>query len=471
MSAPAPVLWQASEAAAATGGTASGAWRATGVSIDSRTVAAGDLFVALPGERFDGHDYVGLALDKGAAAAMISRDVARLPAQAPLLRVADSMAGLRALAVAARRRARAKVCAVTGSVGKTGTKEALALVLRRQAPTAANVGNLNNHIGVPLSLARLDADQAFAVFELGMNHPGEIAPLSELVRPDVAIITTVEAVHLEFFDSEAGIADEKAAIMDGLDRAGTAVLNRDNPHFDRLSAYAARRGIHRVVGFGAHPDAAFRLVGCTVDDTGSSVDAVLDGRVLRFRIGAPGRHWVMNCLAVLAAVDAVGGDVARAARDLADLTPPKGRGARRAIRFAHGSLVLIDDSYNASPPSMRAAFGVLGGMMPTGAGRRIAVLGDMLELGPQAPALHEGLAPALLAEPIDLVFTAGKLMRRLHDALPEARRGAHAETAAALVAPLVDALADGDVVLVKGSLGSRMGQVVSALAALESGGG
>jgi UDP-N-acetylmuramoyl-tripeptide--D-alanyl-D-alanine ligase len=471
MSAPAPVLWQSSDAAAATGGTATRAWRATGVSIDSRTVAAGDLFVALPGERFDGHDYVGLALDQGAAAAMIARDIASLPPNAPLLRVTDSMAGLRALAIAARRRARAKVCAVTGSVGKTGTKEALALVLRRQAPTAANLGNLNNHIGVPLSLARLDADQAFAVFELGMNHPGEIAPLSELVRPDVAIITTVEAVHLEFFDDEAGIADEKATIMDGLDRAGTAVLNRDNPHFDRLRAYAARRGIRRVVGFGAHPDAVFRLVGCTVDDTGSSVDAVLDGRVLRFRIGAPGRHWVMNCLAVLAAVDAVGGDVVRAARDLADLTPPKGRGARRAVRFAHGSLVVIDDSYNASPPSMRAAFDVLGAQHPAGAGRRIAVLGDMLELGPQAPALHEGLAPALVAQPIDLVFTAGTLMRRLHDALPDARRGAHAATAAALVETLIGALRDGDVVLVKGSLGSRMSQVVSALAALESGGG
>ena len=471
MSAPAPALWQARDAAAATGGVATGDWRATGVSIDSRTVSAGDLFVALPGDRFDGHDYVGLALDKGAAAAMIARDVPRLAPSAPLLRVADSMAGLTALAVAARRRARAKVCAVTGSVGKTGTKEALALVLRRQAPTAATTGNLNNHIGVPLSLARLDSNQAFAVFELGMNHPGEIAPLSELVRPDVAIITTVEAVHLEFFDSEAGIADEKAAIMDGLAREGTAVLNRDNPHFDRLAAYAARRGIRRVVGFGAHPDAAFRLAGCTIDATGSAVEAVLDGRPISFRIGAPGRHWVMNCLAVLAAVDAVGGDMTRAARDLADLTPPKGRGARRTVRFARGSLTLIDDSYNASPPSMRAAFGVLGAAQPERGGRRIAVLGDMLELGPQAPALHEGLAQALLAEPIDLVFTAGPLMRHLHDALPAARRGAHADTAAALVAPLVAALADGDVVLVKGSLGSRMGQVVSALAALESSGG
>jgi len=471
MTGPPPVLWSAHEAAAATGGSATGDWRATGVSIDSRTVAAGDLFVALPGERFDGHDYVAMALDKGAAAAMIARDVARLPAHAPLLRVGDTLGGLRALAVAARRRARAKVCAITGSVGKTGTKEALALVLRRQAPTAASAGNLNNHIGVPLSLARLEADQAFAVFELGMNHPGEIAPLSELVRPDVAIITTVEPVHLEFFDSEAGIADEKATIMDGLARTGTAVLNRDNPHFDRLAAYAARRGIGRVIGFGAHPEAQFRLASCTIDETGSSVEALLAGRPVSFRIGAPGRHWVMNCLAVLAAVEAVGGDLARAARDLADLTPPKGRGARRNVRFARGTFTLIDDSYNASPPSMRAAFGVLGAATPHGAGRRIAALGDMLELGPQGPALHAGLAPALAAQPIDRVFTAGPLMRALHDALPEARRGAHADSAAALVAPLIAALGDGDVVLVKGSLGSRMGQVVSALAALESGEG
>jgi UDP-N-acetylmuramoyl-tripeptide--D-alanyl-D-alanine ligase len=471
-----PVLWQSNAAAAATSGTVSRGWHATGVSIDSRTVAAGDLFVALRGDNFDGHDYVKLALDKGAAAAMIARDVPALPCGAPLLRVADTMAGLIALARAARGRARAKVCAVTGSVGKTGTKEALALVLRRQAPTAANLGNLNNHIGVPLSLARLDADQAFAVFELGMNHPGEIAPLSELVRPDVAIITTVEAVHLEFFDDEAGIADEKATIMDGLAHTGTAVLNRDNPHFDRLAAYAARRGIARIVGFGAHPDAAFRLIACAIDETGSTVDAVLGGQPLTFRIGAPGRHWVMNCLAVLAAVDAVGGDVARAARDLADLTPPKGRGARRTIAFARGSFLLIDDSYNASPPSMRAAFDVLGAINPggplgTARGRRIAALGDMLELGPQAPALHAGLAPALLAQPIDRVFTAGPLMRHLFDALPAARRGAHAETAGALIEPLTASLEDGDVVLVKGSLGSRMGQLVSALAALESSGG
>ncbi len=465
------VLWDARAAADATGGTATADWRATGVSIDSRTVAAGDLFVALPGERFDGHDYVDAALGKGAAAGMIARDLPALPAAAPLLRVADSMAGLRALAAAARRRSRATVCAVTGSVGKTGTKEALALVLRRQGQTASSAGNLNNHIGVPLSLARLDAEQAFAVFELGMNHPGEIAPLAQLVRPDVAIITTVEPVHLEFFASEAAIADEKAAIMDGLARAGAAVLNRDNAHFARLAAYAAQRGIGRILGFGSHPDADFRLIDCVDDDNGSMVEAVADGRALAFRIGAPGRHWVMNCLAVLAAVHAVGGDVARAARDLADLAPPKGRGARRRVRFARGTVTLIDDSYNASPPSMRAAFGVLGAAKPGPGGRRIAALGDMLELGPSAPALHAGLAPALLANPIDRVFTAGPLMRHLHDALPAERRGAHADSAAALVKPLIAALDDGDVLLVKGSLGSRMGQVVSALAALESSGG
>ncbi|MBI3516415.1 MAG: UDP-N-acetylmuramoylalanyl-D-glutamyl-2,6-diaminopimelate--D-alanyl-D-alanine ligase [Proteobacteria bacterium] len=466
---PTAALWTAHDAAAATGGVATGDWSATGVSIDSRTIEPGDLFVALPGERFDGHDHVAAALARGAAAALISRDVADLPAAAPVLRVADSLEGLRGLARTARLRARARVCAVTGSVGKTGTKEALALVLRRQAPTAANFGNLNNHIGVPLSLARLDAEQAFAVFELGMNHQGEIAPLSALVRPDVAIITTVEAAHLEFFDSEAGIADEKAEIMAGLDRCGAIVLNRDNPHFDRLAAHAARRGIRRVIGFGSHRDAAFRLIGCTADDSGSDVDAVLGGRALRFRIGTPGRHWVINCLAVLAAVDAIGADVGRAARDLADLTPPKGRGTRRAIRFARGTAQLIDDSYNANPSSMGAAFSVLGAAQPTSGGRRIAVLGDMLELGPNAPALHAGLAPALAQQPIDLVFTAGALMRHLHDALPPTRRGAHAASTAELVASLIGALADGDVVLVKGSLGSRMSVIVNALVALESG--
>jgi UDP-N-acetylmuramoyl-tripeptide--D-alanyl-D-alanine ligase len=401
---------------------------------------------------------------------MVARDLPDLPAGAPLLRVADSMAGLNGLAAAARRRSHAKVCAVTGSVGKTGTKEALALVLRRQAPTAASAGNLNNHIGVPLSLARLDAHQAFAVFELGMNHPGEIAPLSRLVRPDVAIITTVEPVHLEFFEDAAGIADEKATVMDGLDGAGTAVLNRDNAHFERLRAYAARRRIRRIVGFGSHPDAEYRLLDCVVDHTGSTVDALLDGRRLSFRIGAPGRHWAINCLAVLAAVEAVGGDLARAAHDLAALTPPKGRGARSSLRTPHGGLQLIDDSYNASPASMTAAFAVLGALEPAAGGRRIAVLGDMLELGATAPQLHAGLAPALLVNHVDLVFTAGPLMQQLQDTLPAALRGAHAATAAALVELLIAALRDGDVVLVKGSLGSRMATVVDALTALENGG-
>jgi UDP-N-acetylmuramoyl-tripeptide--D-alanyl-D-alanine ligase len=434
-------------------------------------VAAGDLFVALPGEKFDGHDYVADVLRQGAAAAMIARDVPALPADAPVLRVADSMAGLEALGVAARARSRARICAVTGSVGKTGTKEALALVLRRQAATQANVGNLNNHIGVPLSLARLDADQAFAVFELGMNHPGEIAPLSRMVRPDVAIITTVEAAHIEFFADEGGIADEKSEIMAGLDRAGAIVLNRDNPHFARMAGHAARYGIRRVIGFGHHPEAAWRLIDCTPDETGTTVDAMIDGKPLQFRIGTPGRHWVANCLAVLAAVDAIGGDVARAARDLADLTPPKGRGTRRTIQFARGSFDLIDDSYNANAASMRAAFSLLATAQPKAGGRRIAALGDMLELGETGPAIHAGLAPALLAEPIDLVFSAGPLMQRLHDALPADRRGAHAATSGDLIEPLVNALRDGDVVLVKGSLGSRMSLVVAALTSLQTAGG
>ena len=459
------VLWHADEAARATAGRATGDWKAMGVSIDSRSVAAGDLFVALPGERFDGHDYVAGALAQGAAAAMIARDLP-LPADAPLLRVADSMDGLTALARAARARSRAKVAAVTGSVGKTGTKEALALVLRRQAATQANLGNLNNHIGVPLSLARLDAAQAFAVFELGMNHPGEIAPLSKLVRPDVAIITTVEAAHIAFFDSEDGIADEKAEIMAGL--TGAIVLNRDNAHFARLAGHAKRYGIGRIIGFGHHPEATFRVLDQAADETGTTVAAMLGARRLSFRIGTPGRHWVNNCLAVLAAVDAIGGDVERAARDLAELSPPKGRGTRRTITFARGTFGLIDDSYNANAASMRAAFSLLATAQPKRGGRRIAALGDMLELGADGPALHAGLAPALLAEPIDLVFTPGPLMAGLHAALPATRRGAHADTSGALIEPLVTALRDGDVVLVKGSLGSRMALVVAALGALET---
>ncbi|MEX1204700.1 MAG: UDP-N-acetylmuramoylalanyl-D-glutamyl-2,6-diaminopimelate--D-alanyl-D-alanine ligase [Dongiaceae bacterium] len=460
-------LWTAAEAAAATGGRATAVWAAEGVSIDSRSLVPGDLFVALAGPNFDGHDFIGAALAAGAAAALASRTPAGLPAGAPLLLVEDTLAALVALGAAARRRATARFIAVTGSVGKTGTKEALRLALESQGPTFASAGNLNNHWGVPLSLARLPRDAAYGVFELGMNHAGEIRPLARQVRPEVAIITAVGPVHLEFFASVEAIADAKAEIFEGVTPGGAAILNRDSPLYERLAGKARDCGIGRVIGFGRHAAAEARLIDCAIDATGSEVDGIVLDQRVRYRIGMPGLHWAINSLAVLAAVQAIGGAVAPAAAALARLTPLKGRGQRLRIAGPAGAFEVIDESYNASPPAMRAAIAVLGRATPGRGGRRLAVLGDMLELGGAAPRLHAELADELRAAEVAQVFTAGPLMAALHDALPAARRGAHAADAARLVPAVVDAVRGGDVVLVKGSLGSRMAQIVEALRALD----
>jgi len=458
-------LWSADEVAAATGGRASAGFAATGVSIDSRTLEAGDLFIAIRGPRADGHDHVRQAFERGAAAAVVARVPEGCEAHALVL-VSDTQSALEALAAAARARTAAKVIAVTGSVGKTGTKEALRLALERQGKTAASAGSLNNLWGVPLSLARMPRDAVYGVFELGMNHPGELAPLSRLVSPHVAVITTVEAVHLEFFGQLADIAEAKAEIFAGM-RGGIAVLNRDNPFFPLLFDRARAAGIERVIGFGAHPEAEVRLISWKPSPSGSDVVARVGARELDYRVGVPGRHWALNSLAVLAAALALGADVERAAAALAALAALEGRGRRHRIRLKSGSCELIDDSYNASPASMRAVFGVLAAAEPGKGGRRIAVLGDMLELGAQASPLHASLAGPIAAAGIDLVFTAGPLMAALDRALPPALRGAHAESSEALAKMLIAALRPGDVIAVKGSLGSRMGKVVEALLALD----
>ena len=464
-------LWTSAEAAAAAGGTVTREWAATGVSIDSRTVAPGDLFVAIRGPNTDGHHYVGDALASGAVAALVDGDWAGAQAEPEysLLVVEDATQGLNDLARRARDRSAARVAAVTGSVGKTGTKDALAHVLAAQGPTTATRGNLNNQWGLPLSLARMPADSAWGVFELGMNHPGELTPLSELLRPDVAIVTTVESVHLEFFDSEEAIADAKAEIFAGLAADGVALLNADNQYFGRLRQCALESGAGRVMSFGEGKDADFRLAGWRIADGGCSVEAEIAGRPLSFSIGAPGRHWAMIAVTVLGAASLLGADVDRAAAALADIEPPRGRGTQHPVNLpGGGSVTVIDESYNASPASMRAAFAVVGGM-PTGpGGRRIAVLGDMLELGPDSAALHAGLAADLQREGVDLVFAAGPNMARLIDALPEALRGLHAATSDGLIDPVTQAVRPGDVVTVKGSLGSRMAPVIEALLALDT---
>lgn len=458
------VLWTAAQAQAATGGTLMGAadWRAAGVSIDSRSVNAGDLFIALAGPNHDGHDYVQAAIAAGAACALVHKVPAGCEGL-PLLLVDDTMAGLEALGRAARDRSAARIVAVTGSVGKTGTKEILALCLAAQGPTHWSVGSFNNHWGVPLSLARMPAGSRFAVFELGMNHPGEITPLVAMVRPHVAIVTTVELVHAGHFANVEEIADAKAEIFTGVEPGGVAVLNRDNRHFRRLAEAARAAHVDRILTFGSHIDADARLLDCAVDPQETAVFALLRDKAVSYRIGVPGLHWAMNSLAALLAIGALDAEADAAARTLAAMTPPKGRGERHRIAVSGGTAELIDESYNASPVSMKAAIATLAAARPGKGGRRIAVLGDMLELGDDAASLHAGLAEAVVAWNIDVVHTAGPQSAHLRDALPADRRGAHADNSEQL-APLVKAgLRAGDVVMVKGSAGSRMGRVVKAL--------
>ena len=463
------VLWTAEDVAAATGGHYTRPFEARGVSIDSRTVRPGDLFVALSGPRFDGHDFVADALARGAAAAVARRAPPKVAADAALLMVKDTMAALLGLGGAGRARARARVIAVTGSVGKTGTKEALKLVLGRQRPTAANEGSLNNHWGLPLSLARMAPDAGFGVFEMGMNHAGEIEPLSRLARPHVALVTWVASVHSAFFSNVEEIADAKAEVFAGMQPDGVAVLNRDSRHFSRLAAAASARGVNTIISFGVHPDAVVRLVEAVPEPEGSRVVASVSGKGATFRVGVAGRHWVMNSLAVLATVTAAGGDVAAASAALTDLRALEGRGRCHTVAVGEGSLRLIDESYNASPVSMDAAIEVLGQARPGPGGRRIAVLGDMLELGPETVALHAALARPLTDWGIDLVFTAGPDMVHLSQALPGSMRGGGEVDADRLLPLVTAAVRRGDVVMVKGSAGSRMGVVVRGLLAFRSG--
>jgi UDP-N-acetylmuramoyl-tripeptide--D-alanyl-D-alanine ligase len=453
-------LWRAAEIAAATGGEARGDWAVAGVSIDSRTVQRGELFIALRGPNHDGHAFVSDALARGAAA-LVDRVPDDLGEQASLVLVGDTMVALTALGQAARRRTRARIAALTGSVGKTGTKEALRLVLAAQAPTHASAGSHNNHWGVPLSLARAPRDTVYGIYELGMNAPGEIASLTRLVRPHVAMITTVEAAHLGFFTSVDAIAEAKGEIFQGIEPAGVAILNADNTHYARLRTLAEAAGCARVIGFGATASAAARLSDARLDTAGSEVVMTLQGREIAFRIGAPGRHWVKNALGVIACAAALGADPEAAARALTDFRAPAGRGQQRRVAVPGGAITLIDDSYNANPASVRAALDVLG----SAAGRKLAALGDMLELGDHAPRLHADLASPIATSGIDRVYTAGPGMRHLHEALPVGRRGVHVDDAAKLL-PVIEAeLQPGDTLLVKGSLGMRMGQIVQALVA------
>ncbi|WP_264213005.1 UDP-N-acetylmuramoyl-tripeptide--D-alanyl-D-alanine ligase [Leisingera thetidis] len=451
-------LWTAAEAAAATGGRAQGSWAVSGLSIDTRTLAPGDMFVALKAAR-DGHDFVAQALEKGAGAALVSRIPDGVPADAPLLVVDDVQAGLEALGRASRARTRAKVVAVTGSVGKTSTKEMLARMLSDQGRTHAAVASYNNHWGVPLTLARMPRDTEFAVIEIGMNHPGEIAPLARQARPHVAMVTTVAAVHLEAFEDVAGIAAEKAAVMEGLEPGGVAVLNADIAEAQVLRDAAADLGADaRWFGSSAED---YRLLSAAIEGEETVARATANGRAVELHIQSLGAHFAMNALGALACVEALGADPARAVGSLALWSPVKGRGVRETIRLDSGEITLLDDSYNANPTSMAAALAVLAAT--PGAGRRIAYVGDMKELGPQEQALHAGLAGLEAVQGIDRIHCIGPLMRALHGALPEAKRGGWYETSADAVPHLARGLRGGDIVLAKGSLSMALAKIVDGI--------
>jgi UDP-N-acetylmuramoyl-tripeptide--D-alanyl-D-alanine ligase len=415
-----------------------------GLSIDTRTIAPGDAFFAIQGDNRDGHQFVSAALAAGAGVAVVAADRrGDFAADVPLLVVRDVLQGLRDLAVAARARTQAKVIAVTGSVGKTGTKEALRLALSKDGETHASVASYNNHWGVPLSLARCPASAHYVVLEMGMNHAGEIEPLSRLARPHVAVITTIAPVHLEFFGSLNKIADAKAEIFLGVEPGGAAVINRDIPQFTQLKRLARAAGVERVVSFGEHAQSDAGLIKCSLHPRCSTVQANILGTELTYKIGAPGKHLVRN--------------------SLSEFTAPSGRGAPVEIDPPGGSALLIDESYNANPASVDAALALLG-QTPVGPhGRHIAVLGDMLELGSKGKALHRALAAPITANAIDLVFCCGPLMQSLWQALPAGQRGGYAEDSTALEAQILPAIRGGDVIMVKGSLGSRMAPIVKAL--------
>ncbi|WP_411957636.1 UDP-N-acetylmuramoyl-tripeptide--D-alanyl-D-alanine ligase [Paracoccus homiensis] len=445
-------LWTATDAAAATGGRATADWSATGVSIDTRTLQPGDLFVALKDVR-DGHDFVAQALAKGAAAALVTHVPDGVPADAPLLIVTDVLAALEDLGRAGRARMSGKVIAITGSVGKTSTKEMARIALTGQGRIHAAEASYNNHWGVALTLARMPADTDFAIIEIGMNHPGEIAPLSRQARPHVALITTVAAAHLEAFGALEGIAREKGAIFQGLQPIGTAILPEDLPVTQILRDCADQAGAV-VLGFGREGMA--RLVWAKPRDGQLECRARITGDTVEFTLNSTGLHFVLNAVGVLAALSAAGADLTQAATHLADWTPPKGRGGVEIL----GQIRLIDDAFNANPASLSAGLATLAGLQ---GGRRVAILGDMLELGDQELNMHRDMASDPSIASIDLIHAAGLRMRHLYDALPAAKRGTWADTAAELALNAGSLVAPGDIVLVKGSKSSKVSTVVDAL--------
>ncbi len=448
-------LWTSADIARATGGTASAAFDALGVSFDSREVETGHLFVALKGEATDGRRFVDGAISNGAAAALVSAAVAH-----PHVLVEDTTQALNDLAIASRKRMAGKVAGVTGSAGKTGTKEALADALARANRGAVHrsVKSYNNHTGVPLSLARMQADCTYGVFEMGMNHSGELSELTQLVRPHVAIVTTIASAHREFFASEEAIAVAKGEIFEGLEQGGTAIIPFDSPYRDRLAA-AAKPYAANIVTFGRSDGADVQAIHAIATDRGQAITARLPSGELSFTLSQSGDHWVANAMAVLAAVDAMGGDLAAAGLALADMAGLAGRGARHTVSIAGGTITMLDESYNANPASMVATLDVLG---KTPAERRIAVLGEMRELGSESDALHAGLAPALSAARVDFAVLVGPAMVPLAKALEGRIETVHVPDAAAAQDQVKSLLKAGDALLIKGSNAVGLSRLVSS---------
>jgi len=459
-------LWDAHALAEAMGGTASADFQVSGVEIDSRDVREGDLFFALKGESTDGHRFVDAAYARGAAAAVVD-----CPVAGPHILVADTTRALESLAAVARARTDARIIGVTGSVGKTGVKEAIFAALDRASRGEAHrsVKSYNNHVGVPLSLARMPARSRFGVFEMGMNHAGEIAALTRQVRPHAAVITTIAPAHIEMLGSEAAIADAKAEIFAGLEPGGVAIIPADSPHYARLKATAQRLGC-TVVSFGRAADADVRLLDAVAAANGGSlVTADLGDRRVCYTVAEPGDHWVINSLAVMAAVRAVKGDPGAAGLALAEMAGLAGRGARSEIAAKGGKALLIDESYNANPASMRATLAQLG---RTHANRRIAVLGSMKELGAHGPGYHAGLAGPIAQAGVDFAVLVGEEMTPLAGELGKSAPGPLGKRIAfahcmgpdeARVALDEFGIRNGDAILVKGSNAVGLGRLVAAL--------
>ncbi len=461
-------LWSLEDFLAATQGRPIGDMPASigGISIDTRTLEPGDAFFAIKGDQFDGHAFVTMAAGKQASLAVVGEE--KLPAlgsvSLPLVVVHDVLEAMEKLAVAARKRSNAKIIAITGSVGKTSAKEMLRTLLESCGRVHASVASYNNHWGVPLTLSRLEADAEFGIFEIGMNHPGEITPLVKMVRPHVAVITTIAAAHLGFFNSVKDIARAKSEIFSGLVSGGVALINRDIKHFSFLSKLASAAGIDRIESFGEKRGANYWLKETVTTPAGSHLHARINGKVAELQLGLPGKHMASNLLAAIGAALLAGGDRDRVLGSVGNIGSVKGRGKSFVYGEGRRAITLIDESYNANPASMAASLEVLGMHVPTAKGRRVAVLGDMLELGKSSHKLHRELADPIRDANIDRVWLVGNEIAALADELGSEKLAGHYDTATAVEKAFLKDLTPGDVVMIKASLGIRFGALVEAVA-------